>query len=435
MLRNIWIIYIHVMNILMNFVIAYAMMSILQTKHKIKGEKIIYLLGSTLLFSCLYFGIPALGLVVFPYPFLVLFLVRVVALIPFTIHLEGTIAIKSCYFLFYISFMKTFGILFSPLYAVADSMDLRLYFALDILTSILQLVLIFGFTTFLKKHKLVSLIKVGWHWLLVLFCPASYIYILEVANPQSNIPSTFMYSSIAVLLLLNILVIYYLYYYTTRQYDDMISMNQALMESKAQVARFRYTIYMEEELARERHEIKNKYFLLQAMLKEKKVEEAEAKLEEWLGSPLNSTKRVSTGIVMMDYMLNQKIELAIKNNIHVVVDVSIPSELDINDELLCTVLLNALDNAIEASLKTQNPDIQIRICMKEPYLVIEIKNKVDFDVFEKNPNLKTTKGNRRVHGKGIPLIKEIIKKNEGSYDMYVKDGYFVAMFMLMQGSL
>jgi len=60
---------------------------------------------------------------------------------------------------------------------------------------------------------------------------------------------------------------------------------------------------------------------------------------------------IFTNNSLIDYILNTKLAQAQKYNIKTYCEVLIPENLPFNEEAFCTVLLNLLDNAIEAAAK------------------------------------------------------------------------------------
>lgn len=150
-------------------------------------------------------------------------------------------------------------------------------------------------------------------------------------------------------------------------------------------------LFLQDEIRKERHELKNKYFYIQTLVHEKKFEQLEDYLNHAIGKKLSSFEEIQTGNTLMDYILNQKIQTCRKNNIKVFSEILIPEQLNISEDTLCTILLNLLDNAITASLHEPDADIHISIRCVQKYLVCKIKNKCSYNVLEQNPNLATTK--------------------------------------------
>ena len=86
-----------------------------------------------------------------------------------------------------------------------------------------------------------------------------------------------------------------------------------------------------------------------------------------------------------------------------------------------------MDNAIEASIKeTERKEVNIDIMPKKGYVNIIVKNAILQSVLEKNPDLKTTKTDERIHGIGMRSISDIVKKYDGMLDFYEKNNFFIA---------
>ena len=95
------------------------------------------------------------------------------------------------------------------------------------------------------------------------------------------------------------------------------------------------------------------------------------------------------------------------------------------------LLLNILDNAIEASCREENEKrINLVVRKKEEYVSILVENKIMASVLDTNPNLKTTKEESRKHGIGMEEIRDIIKVADGLMEVYEKNGFFCLLVLL-----
>ncbi len=133
---------------------------------------------------------------------------------------------------------------------------------------------------------------------------------------------------------------------------------------------------------------------------------------------------------MIDHVLNTKLLQAKKHGIKTYTEILIPEKISINEEDFCTIILNLLDNAIEASIKEKDPDIQIYLNIKNNYLVFCIKNRVGHNVLKDNPKLCTSKKDTSAHGLGLKIIKRAIRNSNGIFDVSIKNNYFVATVMM-----
>ena len=99
-----------------------------------------------------------------------------------------------------------------------------------------------------------------------------------------------------------------------------------------------------------------------------------------------------------------------------------------------SLLVNLLDNAIEASRRASSPSISVKLCMKQDYLFCYVTNNIDEGSLSANPELKSTKKDKTMHGFGIRTVKLIAEQYHGDCEFSVKDGRFFATVMLACGT-
>lgn len=169
---------------------------------------------------------------------------------------------------------------------------------------------------------------------------------------------------------------------------------------------------------RNAHDIKNFLIGIRSYLDQKRIEEAEYKIEEFYKNiPVVSKK--STGNTTIDALMASKMtrinEISPNNRVSVVI-----CKLNDIDEIdFCVLLGNAIDNAIEGSYRIPDKlkrSIEIRVLPFNNNISISIVN-------NKNSNsesrIKTSKSNKIFHGFGIENMKAICEKYGG--DLCIKE--------------
>lgn len=142
---------------------------------------------------------------------------------------------------------------------------------------------------------------------------------------------------------------------------------------------------------------------------------------------------IKTGNPMTDAILNSKISLAKSKDIEVIADAHIPVKLKTSEIDLCSIIGNLFDNSIEASVKLEKDQRQIRIYMdmKNTQLYISFTNFTAGKKMTKNGMLfKTSKG--EVHGFGLVRIDAIIKRLDGYISRNSEDGAFTTEILIPQ---
>lgn len=107
----------------------------------------------------------------------------------------------------------------------------------------------------------------------------------------------------------------------------------------------------------------------------------------------------------------------------------------ISDGELCSLLGNALDNAITACAalpEGAEREIDLDIsCENERYYTILVRNTVSGPVLLRDPSLGTTKEDKSAHGLGTKIIRDIARSREGRADFYEEDGMFCCRIALI----
>ena len=422
------IILYHIETCIWSLVMAYGLFCICGIKNN--RRKSAYFIGSIATFVIFYILPVFLSIWEFPNPYIYVYIIRFIVLVPWAIYyLKGSKIEKICYILFYIAFIKAYVIVVSPLYNLIDSIEFSIYFIFDQMSIILEALLLYLFTLFLIRNKISTKSLNTKMQILVLYCPVSFIIILEVANPQNMLAPIIMNAILAVLLLGNVVLIYFFYSAIIYNYQKSIKLNKALEESRNKLARYNYSVKVEEKLNKERHELNNKYFYIQTLLEENKLYKLAEFLEKQTKHDFKGESKVFTGNSLMDHILNKKLREAREKKINTVVDTEVQKNIPVDDEMICTVLLNLLDNAIEASVLEKEPEIRVSLKHIQNYFVIKVSNFISDDVVKNNPNLSTSKTDKKIHGYGIKIIKEMIKKTDGLFKITSENNCFTFMVM------
>ncbi len=190
-----------------------------------------------------------------------------------------------------------------------------------------------------------------------------------------------------------------------------------------------------EDVSRVKHEMKNKLFCINEFLRSGRIAEAQKICEDAETELSEITTVFRTDNVYLDALLNMANQKAIDNNIEF--RPTIKSNLmDISGTDLISLLGNLLDNALEA-LQKSNSDkhLQITIFEKDKYYMFSVKNSIEESVISTNPELETTKQEKKLHGHGLKIVKEIVKKHNGTISFYEKNGTFDVMCMLERNSV
>ena len=185
-----------------------------------------------------------------------------------------------------------------------------------------------------------------------------------------------------------------------------------------------------EEARQARHDIRHHFVQLSSLAEQGDME----KVKKYLFA---ATGKIS------DYNLhfceNQAVDsvfgyystLAKRENIPFHALVSLPTDLSIDEINLCLVFSNLLENAIQASVKTNQARRKINVEVYPHHnhlLLIHVENTFDGKIQQENNIFQSSK--RSGNGIGIESIRHITDKNGGACDFTYEDGIFSAKIML-----
>lgn len=187
---------------------------------------------------------------------------------------------------------------------------------------------------------------------------------------------------------------------------------------------------MLESTRRARHELKNNYFMIESLVEQGQYDAVLKYLREVIAPSFAKEEMVSTGNHFLDMVLSQKVGEARQNHIPIALNVQVPEHISISQQLLCSLLFNMIDNAIEASKLVTEPDIRLSIHVVKGYLSVDVRNRINHSVLENNPKLKTSKHDSSNHGIGISMIRQVVQACDGELQIFETDDYFVVRALL-----
>lgn len=168
-----------------------------------------------------------------------------------------------------------------------------------------------------------------------------------------------------------------------------------------------------------RYDLKHQMLNLLELLHQKEYGKLELEIERLAElKSLDGLFLVQTDNSFIDTFINNKYAIAHEHGIDFMVNLSVPAQLPFAGEDLCVILGNALDNAIEACIRgnVENPNIKLQMMFDGDNLTIIIENTFDGKLGKaKKGGWTTRKQNAQQHGIGIYSIKNTIKKYNGYY--------------------
>lgn len=123
---------------------------------------------------------------------------------------------------------------------------------------------------------------------------------------------------------------------------------------------------------------------------------------------------------------------AMDAGIQMKVSCNVPKELPISNLDICTVFCNSIDNAIEATQKTEDDslkEINVNCGIVNDYLILKVTNPCSENIVIRGV-MPSTKDNPKEHGMGIRIMKQIAAEHNGTVQLKCEEKQFETMICL-----
>lgn len=240
---------------------------------------------------------------------------------------------------------------------------------------------------------------------------------LSVETALSLMLSCFTFMSIVTILIL----------YKVAKKSEEITQNKLQMQNIEMENRLTDTLAdITTNLRNLRHDMNNHFGILQGLLSLSEYEEASAYLDSILEDLKIANNFVFTDNKKLSVLINSKINKA--NTLNIAIDTEIHTiDFPMDDQDLCALIGNILENAIEASAQAEHPAIFFSVEKEDGNCVIRCANTFSVEPIFRDGKLQTTKENKEIHGIGSQIIKSIARKYHGSAEFIVDQQFHVTV--------
>lgn len=202
---------------------------------------------------------------------------------------------------------------------------------------------------------------------------------------------------------------------------DLEAMRNILQSQYSQYRKSGESIEM---VNRKYHDLKHQIAVLRA---EQDSEKRLAFLDEMESEIRTYEAQNKTGNTVVDTILTGKSMTCQRHDIELtsVVDGKLLNFMHVMD--ICTILGNALDNAIECAIQIEEKEkrlIHAEVLSKKEFVVLRFENYYEGSIQYENNQPATTKADKEYHGYGIKSIKYTAKKYNGWVTIDTKDNWF-----------
>jgi hypothetical protein len=191
------------------------------------------------------------------------------------------------------------------------------------------------------------------------------------------------------------------------------------LQSFMQMQKEQYDYQLRQSVAvrRFKHDIINHVGALRELVNQKKTEDAKEYIDTIWNIQEGFDLKIHTGDSFLDVIMNYYLYLAAKQSIKFAVSGKLVGKMHLEMFDITTLMGNILQNAMEATIKADDPKIQVEFIEHKKEFFIVVSN----SVVEK-PNIKkdffmTSKRDKMNHGFGMKNIVAVVEKYYGEYYM------------------
>jgi hypothetical protein len=306
-------------------------------------------------------------------------------------------------------------------------------------------IIVFFYIVVITKHlKVIDLDTPPQYW----YCLSGISLLLVIAGSSSGIINEFakvesypfFLLMLGIFLALNILTLYLFKTICTISKNEQ-ELHAIEVNYQAYNNIVEYVEKSTQQLNALRHDMKNFQATMIALVKKQKYED----LLEYLDNCAEELYDISpdqdrlSGNTMIDTIFITEMN-KIQGKVETEFQIANLSEIEFkaNHKDVCSILVNLLDNAIEAVLKIKDPAkriLKVSIYPYKNYVCFSFSN--TFVALPKQTNGKfiTSKSDKNLHGFGIRSVKDTVSRNHGLCQFEIHENLFTVQVMLPSKSL
>ncbi len=221
--------------------------------------------------------------------------------------------------------------------------------------------------------------------------------------------------------------IFVILYYTETQKQASLQREKDMLDTQFRLAQTEFASLwqLQQNAASYRHDMRHHFALLQGLASTGHIEE----IKEYLRvaqsdidaiTPMRFCENETVNLILSAFATKAK-----QVEIQLTIDAKLPDSLPFSDTELCSLLSNALENAIHATKSINDGNkryITLRVYSKNNKLCIDIRNRYQSEpLFQQGFPVSKEQG----HGFGTKSMAHIVEKHGGVFQFSVKDGWFI----------
>lgn len=260
------------------------------------------------------------------------------------------------------------------------------------------------------------------YWVITVVLPLITLAFIIILYTEAALTLTYLVICGVLLIIINFMTIY-LYDNTirniqARKENEILEVQNLCQQKQAESMQ-----NVMEQIRGERHDFYKHLSSLRQMLIQEQYPGARKYVDELCEerNAISAKIIADTGNYTLDSILNYEYERARTYDIEIEYDCEIPKELELSPKDMSIILMNLLDNAIEAVRKEEEKKITCKIMYRKPQLLIRVTNPC---TGETGTLGKTTKKDAVEHGYGLKNVEKVTDQYLGTMKVERKKDEF-----------
>lgn len=221
--------------------------------------------------------------------------------------------------------------------------------------------------------------------------------------------------------------VFVILYYTETQKQVSLQRERDMLDAQFRLAQAEFASLrqLQQNAATYRHDIRHHFSFLQGLASRGHIEEIKEYLQTAQSdmdaiTPTRSCENETVNLILSAFVTKAK-----ECGILLSIEAKLPDCLPFSDTELCSLLSNALENAIHACKNITDSNkriIHLRVYSKNTKLCIDIRNSYQTEpIFHHGLPVSKEPG----HGFGTKSMAHIVEKHGGVFQFSIKDGWFI----------
>ena len=223
--------------------------------------------------------------------------------------------------------------------------------------------------------------------------------------------------------------------YMINQRVRMMNLEQELhikeMQVNIQAERYEGICHSIDNVRKMKHDLRHHIVALNHLLTNGSVEEAKNYLEKFVKSNELEEDISYCDNAVVDALLIYNIHRMKIDKVEYQLSVHLPEKLEVEEDDICTVIANLLENAVDAACRCNTVKRYVEINMEEKgnvMIVLHFKNSYEGTLPDFDKEILSSKGKRK--GVGIKSVRRVVEKYNGVINFIPEDSMLTVNVLL-----